>query len=84
MYVVHISRTAERQLKKLGTIWQRRVAATITSLEVEPRPYGCRKLSGFDNTYRVRVGDYRISYDIEDTRVTVTVLKVAHRRDVYR
>ncbi len=50
----------------------------------EPRPPGCRKLAGYDSVYRVRVGVYRILYEIEDRRVTVIVLKIGHRKDVYR
>jgi len=84
MYVVVISRTAEKQLKKLSDEWQRKIAGMIVSLEVNPRPHGSKKLSGTKSTYRVRVADYRIIYEIEDRRVIVTVLKIAHRREVYR
>jgi mRNA interferase RelE/StbE len=52
-------------------------------LEQEPRPSGCRKLTG-ESQYRVRVGDYRIVYDVRDRELLVLVLRVAHRRDVYR
>jgi len=84
MYKVFISRSAEKQLKRIPTHIQRRVSAVIVSFEVEPRPFGCKKLAGTNESYRVRVGDYRIIYDIRDKEVTVTVLKVSHRRDVYR
>jgi len=49
----------------------------------DPRPRGVRKLAGFDNAWRVRIGDYRVLYEVEDERVLVTVVRVAHRRDVY-
>jgi mRNA interferase RelE/StbE len=84
IYQVLISRSAEKQLKKLPLEAQRKVAAVIVSLGIEPRPYGCKKLSGTEDSYRVRVGDYRIIYDISERKVLVTVLKIAHRRDVYR
>ena len=84
MYQVLISRTAERQLKKLSAENQRKIAAIIVSLEIEPRPFGCKKLSGSISTYRCRVGDYRIIYDVYDKEVIVKVLKVGHRKEIYR
>lgn len=61
----------------------RRVMRRIETLASEPRPVGCEKLFG-DNAYRVRQGDYRILYTIEDQRRIVEVYKVGHRREVYR
>ena len=84
MYRVVISRTAEKQLKKLPGDIQRKIAAIIVSLEIEPRPYGSKKLSGTSSTYRIRVGDYRIIYDIYVKEIVVSVLKLGHRKDVYR
>jgi mRNA interferase RelE/StbE len=84
MYQVLISRSAERQLKKLSPQAQRKVAAVIMSLAVDPRPYGSKKLSGTMCSYRIRIGDYRAIYDIYEREVVVSVLKVGHRRDVYR
>ena len=83
-YQVLISRSAEKQLKQLPPAIQRKISAVIISLEIEPRPYGSKKLSGTENSYRIRVGDYRIIYDIQDREITVIVLKVAHRSNVYR
>jgi len=54
------------------------------ALAKNPRPAGCKKLSGFDNLYRVRVGDWRISYAIEDERLVILVLEIAPRGDAYR
>ena len=54
------------------------------ALAKNPRPAGCKKLSGFDNLYRVRVGDWRISYAIEDERLVILVLEIALRGDAYR
>ncbi|WP_244632308.1 MULTISPECIES: type II toxin-antitoxin system RelE/ParE family toxin [unclassified Microbacterium] len=53
------------------------------ALEKEPRPNGVRKLTGFDNAWRVRIGDHRVLYEVVDDVVLVTVFRVAHRRDVY-
>jgi len=82
-YRVYLTRTAEKQLKRLPAEIQRKVTAVLVSLEIEPRPFGCVKLSGRDFLHRVRIGDYRIIYDIIDKEVTVTVLKVGHRKEVY-
>lgn len=61
-----------------------RIAATIDALAGDPRPSGCRKLAGTDRLYRVRVGDYRVVYEIHDDRLLVLVIKLGHRREVYR
>ena len=84
MYRVVITSTAEKQLKKLPADIQRKLSAVIVSLSIEPRPYGSKKLSGTDCSYRVRTGDFRIIYDIFDKEVIVTVLKIGHRKDIYR
>ena len=63
---------------------QKQVLSAIESLENEPRPAQCKKLVDAANVYRVRSGDYRILYQIEDAQLLVLVIKVAHRRDVYK
>ena len=83
MYKVLISRTAEKQLKKLPHDVQRKLAAVIVSIGIEPRPFGSKKLSDSSSTYRVRSGVYRVIYDIYDREIIVSVLKVGHRKDIY-
>jgi mRNA interferase RelE/StbE len=83
-YRVEVTSTAERQLRKLPRSDQLRVVRAIQALAGEPRPPGCRKLAGFEDVFRVRVGRYRILYAIEDRRLVVIVLKVGDRKDVYR
>jgi mRNA interferase RelE/StbE len=61
-----------------------RISQILLSLEQNPRPPGVFKLSGRENQWRLRVGDYRIVYEIDDTAELVTVLRIAHRRQVYR
>jgi mRNA interferase RelE/StbE len=61
-----------------------RIRSRIESLAENPRPFGSEKLQGQENTYRVRQGDYRIVYDIDDSTATVVVLKIKNRKDVYR
>lgn len=83
-YQVVIKPAAQRQLKKLTLAIQKELIALIESLSQEPRPSGCKKLKGRQNQYRVRSGDYRIIYSIEDTSLVVRVIKVGHRQDVYK
>jgi len=83
-YRIEVSATAERQIRKLPRAEQVRVIRTIQALATDPRPPGCRKLSGHDDVFRVRIGRYRLLYAIEDRRLVVIVLKVGDRKAVYR
>ncbi len=83
-YQIEFSRQADRQFRDLPSQIQQRLKSRIDSLVTMPRPHGSEKLSGTDQLYRVRVGDYRIVYAVEDDRLLVLVVKVGHRRDVYR
>lgn len=83
-YRIEVSATAERQIKKLAPLEQIRVLRAINTLESDPRPRGCRKLRAYADTFRIRVGTYRIIYSIEDTRLLILVLKVGHRRAIYQ
>ena len=83
-YRIEVSATAERQIRKLPRADQLRVVRTIQALSTDPRPSGCRKLSGHDDVFRVRVGRYRILYSIEGRRLVIIILKVGDRKDVYR
>ena len=81
---VEISRTAERQLKKLVKADQAHVVRTILALADDPFPRGSRRLSGYDDVFRVRTGRYRVLYSVSKSKLIVVVLKVGHRKDVYR
>jgi mRNA interferase RelE/StbE len=83
-YSIEVSATAERQIMKLSERDQQRVINVIKKLGVEPRPRGCRKLQAYDDIYRVRTGVFRILYSVEDDRLLVLVLKVGHRKGIYR
>ena len=83
-YDLLISQSAEKTLKKLPKNDATRVVAAIEKLAIDPHPQACRKLSGEGNTYRVRVGVYRIIYEIEDQLLRILILKIGHRKDVYR
>jgi mRNA interferase RelE/StbE len=84
MYRVFLERAAERDLKQLSARLHSRVIASIQALARNPRPRGCRKLTGADNDWRIRVGDYRVIYEISDAVRVVRVNRVRHRREVYR
>ena len=84
MYALLIKRSAERDLRRLPRILFERVNERILSLRDDPRPHGVRKLSGALEGWRIRVGDYRILYQIDDEARTVTIVRVRHRREVYR
>ena len=83
-YRVEVARSAERQLEKISRSDQQRVVRTMLALAEEPRPRGSRKLASYQDLYRVRVGRYRIIYRVTDADITVLILKVASRQDVYQ
>jgi mRNA interferase RelE/StbE len=82
-YTLLLGRTAETELDRLPDLIQARLSKRILSLGNDPRPQGCKKLSGRPE-YRVRVGDYRIVYSIDDGERTVRVIAVGHRGEIYR
>jgi mRNA interferase RelE/StbE len=83
-YRLELSTRAMRDLKKLPEQVRQRLQPHIESLATDPRPPGVVKLEGAENGYRIRVGDYRILYEIHDAVLRVAVVKVGHRREVYR
>jgi mRNA interferase RelE/StbE len=82
-YRILFRKSVARDMRRIPDRDLRRILATIDSLSEDPRPEGVEKLSGLER-YRVRQGDYRISYEIRDDEVIVVVVKVAHRKEVYR
>ncbi|WP_419942177.1 type II toxin-antitoxin system RelE family toxin [Candidatus Palauibacter sp.] len=83
-YDVEISRTAEKQLRTLPRADQERVARRMSALADDPFSPGTRKLTGYEDVFRVRVGRYRILYSVAEAALIIIILKVGHRRDVYR
>jgi len=83
-YKVEISRTAEKQLRRLPQDDRRRVARAMVALGSDPHPAGSRRLTGYDDVFRIRVGRYRIIYSVEGRRLIVIILKLGHRKDIYR
>jgi mRNA interferase RelE/StbE len=83
-YTVLLTPAAEREWRKLPRDIRRRARRALLALEGEPRPHGTTKLTGGSDRWRIRVGDYRVIYHIDDAAQEVTVLRIAHRRQVYR
>ncbi len=81
-YAVFVEVRADKELGKLPREAQERLDAAIDALAEDPRPPGSRKLSGREG-YRIRVGDYRVLYNVDDTERTVTVTRVGHRGSIY-
>jgi mRNA interferase RelE/StbE len=83
-YVVSFRRSAEKDMRKLDAKVQGRVLRVVEVLAHDPRPDGCRKLQGSDDAYRIRVGDYRVIYTVDDAVLIVAIERVRHRRDACR
>lgn len=83
-YLVIISKSVQKQINQLPAPIQSRVQEKLLLLKSEPRPSGVIKLKGYEHQYRLRVGDYRIRYEIFDEELKVEVLQCRHRRDVYK
>ena len=84
-YRVLIKPSAAREIEAVDQKRERqRIVAKVLALAEEPRPAGCEKLAGESDRYRIRVGHYRIVYSIADDELVVLVVRVAHRKDVYR
>ena len=84
MYQVVVERRAEKDLDRLSSSIHLRISQSILALAADPRPPGCRKLVGGSDDWRIRVGDYRVIYQITDAIRVVHVRRVRHRREVYK
>ena len=82
-YNLFIKKSAEKEIRRLPEKERKRVVERILMLKENPRPLGSEKLRG-DDAFRLRQGDYRIIYEVDDPEKTVTVIRVGHRREVYR
>ncbi len=82
-YNIAFTNAAKRELHSLAGDLRQRVGLAVDQLRETPRPHGVQKLRMGHNLYRLRVGEYRVVYEIDDTKRAVTVTRVRHRRDVY-
>jgi mRNA interferase RelE/StbE len=83
-YEVRLLVTARRQLLRVPERIRSRIGNAIRALAADPHPPGCKKLTGGTDYFRIRVGDYRVLYEVRDRDVLVLVIKIGHRREVYR
>jgi mRNA interferase RelE/StbE len=83
-YILEIKPAALRQLEKLPRLIQRRIREETEALRDDPFPLGCKKLAGMEQTWRLRVGDYRVVYEVHRGVLVVLVVAIGHRGDVYR
>jgi mRNA interferase RelE/StbE len=84
IYRIEWTRSAAKELRKLPRQMIPKLVAAVDNLTSNPYPQGVRKLVGTENSYRIRVGDYRILYNIVEHRLIVEIIRVGHRKDVYR
>ncbi len=84
MYTVVIHKKAKKEIDKIPDLYAHRIAETIYQLAENPRPLGCKKLSDSEEYYRVRVANYRIIYSIEDEILYIEVIKIGHRKEIYK
>ncbi len=83
-YKIEFSNGARKQFRKLPPDLQKRIQAKINELAIHPRPNRVKKLQGDDNSYRIRVGDYRVVYEIKDDILLVIIIRIKHRSEVYK
>lgn len=84
MYTVELKRGPEKFLRRQSRRIQRQIISGLRKLQDDPRPPAARKLQGMKNLYRIRTGDYRIVYCVEDDKLVVLVVRIAHRKKVYK
>ncbi len=84
MYKLLLEQQAEKDLKRLPPDMFKRILPPLKQLAENPKPPGCRKLIGAENDWRIRVGDYRLVYEIDDAALVVRIWRIRHRREVYR
>ena len=82
-YTVIISRSAQKEIRSLDQVMRVRILQALRALALDPRPSSCRKLTGAQNRWRIRVGDYRIIYAVNDTDHMVDITAVRHRSKAY-
>ena len=82
-YTIRIERLAQKSLSRIPQPYQDRIIDAIYNLATIPRPHGTRKLSGKD-AWRIRVGDYRIIYEIDENKLNILIITLGHRKEIYR
>ncbi len=84
MFRIDYKKAARKELKKLDQSARERIGAAIDALGSEPHPPGSRKMVGSEALFRIRVGDYRVIYEVQNKLLTIFVIRIGHRKDIYR
>ena len=84
MYEIYLERRAERDLKKISSPLFDKILYKIKSLRKNPRPTNCKKITDSKSDYRIRIGDYRVIYEIRDKEKEIRIMRVRNRKEVYR
>jgi mRNA interferase RelE/StbE len=84
VYEVLLSKAARKKLSTLPVFIHNNIIEEISALSVTPRPAGCKKLKGLKNSWRIRIGDYRVIYEVEDNILRIMVIAIGHRKDIYK
>ena len=84
MYSIYVESRPQKELDQLPAEIYDRIIKEVRALGVNPRPHGCRKITGSKQDWRIRVGDYRVVYEINDSSKEVHIMRVRHRREAYR
>lgn len=82
-YRLAFTRSAQRDLKRLPAVIQNKINSAVEGLQENPRPHGAKKLKNSTDTYRIRIGDYRVAYTVKDDVLIVIVIGLGHRKDIY-
>jgi mRNA interferase RelE/StbE len=82
-FQIEILRSAQKSLSRIQSQDQDRIIEAIRSLADEPQPHGCKKLSGRD-AWRIRIGNYRVIYEIRESKLVVLIVDIGHRKEIYR
>ena len=83
-YKVVLTKSAEKSLGKIPNRLLTKIIQDLQNLEHNPRPKGCKKLVNLDNLWRIRIGDYRVIYSIDDVILLVDVREIGHRKEIYK
>ena len=83
-YVVNLAKSARKELEALDPHVIKRIFPKLENLSGNPRPAGCTKLHGNNDLWRIRIGDYRVVYSIDDTNYIVDITGIRHRKEAYR
>ncbi len=84
IYQIELKQSAKKEFLALSNTLQIRISNAIDELATNPRPGGCKALKGAKNAFRIRIGDYRVVYEIHAAILTILIIRIAHRREVYR